>query len=618
MEKMKKILKTNKLARSLKLNREEVNVDERTVEIAYSSETPYQRWFGMETLSHDVKHIDQEFIKSGTAPLLVGHDHSDQIGVIESAVIGEDKVGRAVVRFGKSPRAEEIYQDVLDGIRSNISVGYYVDEMTLTKSGGDKNLDEFLVTKWRPVEASIVPVPADPSVGVGRSDDIETETKIINPTITVTEKKEPIMEPVVETVDIKAIENSARDKELNRIRNIQAIAEKSGMDGNEAISSGLSAEDFRAKAFDAMVDKAKDTAIDLADLSVQDKKDTASFSFTKAIQEFGAGRLSGVEKEMHEEGMAQNSKFGRTTEGLSIPYQVLAQKDMTVGTSNQGGYTVATNLLAGSFIELLQNRMKVKDMGATVLDGLVGDIAIPSQATGATAAWEGENDANAESSPTFGQLALSPNRVGTYTEISKKLLVQSSLSVDNIIKNLIADSIAQAIDLAALHGTGANDQPTGIAATSGIGSVAGGTNGLIPTLGNIVELETDVAVANADLGAMGYLSNAKVRGKLKQVFTNATYGDIPLWYGGKMNDYRAEVSNQVSSALTKGSASGICSAIFFGNWSDLVLAFWGGLDIVVDPYSLATTNLTRITCNSYADVGVRHAASFSAMLDALT
>jgi HK97 family phage major capsid protein len=214
-------------------------------------------------------------------------------------------------------------------------------------------------------------------------------------------------------------------------------------------------------------------------------------------------------------------------------------------------------------------------------------------------------------------VALTPNRIGTYTEVSKKLLVQSSLSVELLIRKLLADSIALGIDLAALHGTGSGDQPTGIAATSGIGSVAGGTNGLAPAWSHIVELETDVAVANGDVGKMGYLTNAKVRGKLKQVFTNATYGEIPLWKDNQVNGYRAEVSNQVSSTLTKGT-SDVCSALFFGNWADLLCAFWGGLDMVIDPYTLATTNLTRITANTYADVGVRHAASFSAMLDALT
>lgn len=354
-------------------------------------------------------------------------------------------------------------------------------------------------------------------------------------------------------------------------------------------------------------------------LSKRDLEDISRFSWLKALIEGGEGKLTGVEKEIHQLGVKQARAAGRPVEGnFSMPYEVLAYRDLTVGTDNQGGYTVANNLLASSFIEMLYNLMQVRQLGATVIDNLVGDIAIPKQATGATAAWEGENDAAAESSPTFAQLALSPNRVGTYIEVSKQLQVQSSLSVDHIVQNLIASSIALAIDSAALHGSGSGNEPLGIAGTSGIGSVAGGANGLAPALSHLIELESDVAVANADVGQLGYLTNPKVRGVLRQVFANATYGEIPLWDKDKVNGYKALVSNQVSSTLTKGSSSGVCSAIFFGNWADLILAFWGGLDVVVDPYTLATTNKTRITVNTYADIGIRNAESFSCMLDALT
>lgn len=345
------------------------------------------------------------------------------------------------------------------------------------------------------------------------------------------------------------------------------------------------------------------------------------FSWAECLKQAGNGSLTGRNREIVREGRNQMRASGFHCQGnLQIPYEILNQRDLTVGTDNQGGYTVATELWGASFIELLHNAMKVRTMGATFLDNLVGDVAIPSQATGATVAWEGENDANAETSPTFGQVSLTPNRVGCYTEISKKLLVQSVLSVDHLVKNDLATSIALGIDLAALHGSGSGNQPTGIASTSGIGSVAGGTNGLAPAWDHVVELETDVADSNGILnsGTIGYLTNNKVRGKLKQIFTNSTYGEIPVWNNDILNGYKAEVSNQVSSTLTKGTSNGVCSAIFFGDWSQLIVAMWGGLDMVVDPYSLATTNMTRITANIHADVGVRHAASFSVMLDALT
>ncbi len=634
MEVQKK--KLGRLARSLSLDRSAIDQENRTVEIAYSSEEPYDRWFGVEILSHDPDAVDLEFLKSGNAPLLLGHNHDDQIGVIEKAEIGTDRVGRAVVRFGRSGHAEEIFQDVKDGIRSNISVGYYINEMVLQQTGSKEGTDEYLVTKWTPVEASIVAVPADTTVGIGRADedDIETivrglETRQLQPDAgQESEKNKETVMNEEKKIDVRVEEphfdlKVEREKEASRARNIRVMAQKADMveEGEKAVLDGTSTDEFRAMAFDRMLEKMP--AVDMDDLSRQDQKDTSSFSFVKAIREFGEGRLTGVEKEMHDEGVKQNKSFGQASQGLVIPYQVLAQRDITVGTDSAGGYTVATNLLAGSFIELLQNRILVKQMGATVLDGLVGDIAIPTQATGATAAWEGENDAGSESSPTFGQLALSPNRVGAYVEISKKLIVQSSLSVENIVRNLIADSIALKIDLAALHGTGSNDQPTGIASTTGIGSVAGGTNGAAPTWAHMVTLETEVSQDNADVGKLGYLTNAKVRGKLKQTEKASNTAQF-VWADGNepgfgmMNGYRAGVSNQVSSTLTKGSSSGVCSAIFFGNWADLILAFWGGMDVVVDPFSLATTNLTRVTTNTYADVGVRHAASFAAMLDATT
>lgn len=615
-----KTLNLGLISRTVEIRKADLDEENRTVEIAFSSETPYERWFGIETLSHRAEHVDMSFIGSGNAPLLAGHNHDDQIGVIEKAWL-QDGVGRAVVRFGKSNRAQEFFQDVQDGIRKNVSVGYFVMEMELKKAGTKNKPDEYLVTRWKPVEASIVSVPADESVGIREAD--ETPETLI-------ETKELKMEAEVKTIEVvkevKPDMNAVRNAERVRQSELLALGKMAGMESeaDAAIREGMEVNDFRAKAFDKMLEKQAKPAV--VTLSENDKRDLQRYSLVKAIRESGEKKLTGIENEMAQEAEKQFKAAGIVPSGqLSVPYHVLAQRDLTVGPDSAGGYTVATNLLASSFIDLLNNRTMVRTMGARVLDNLVGDIKIPSMASGATGTWEGENDANAESSPTFGQVELAPNRVGTYVEISKKLLVQSSLAIEQLVQSDIAGAIARAIDVAALHGTGTGDQPTGIAATSGIGSVVGGTNGAAPTWANIIGLETEVAQDNADIGSLGYLTNAKVRGKLKQTFTNATYGEIPLWTGGggadgmgMLNGYRAGVSNQVSSTLTKGSASGVCSAIFFGNWADLILAYWGGLDIVVDPYSLATTNLTRVTVNTYADVAVRHAQSFAAMLDALT
>jgi len=357
-----------------------------------------------------------------------------------------------------------------------------------------------------------------------------------------------------------------------------------------------------------------------------DPKETQRYSFRKAILALDAARKgehdawkdAGLELEASR-AVAQN--LGKDPQGIFVPYDVqVAQRDLTVGTTTAGGYLKATELLPASFIELLRNKMMVRQAGATVLSGLVGDIAIPSQTGGATWYWVAESGDVTESNQTFGQVPMAPKTGGTFTDISRKLLKQSTPDVEMLVVNDLTAVAARGIDLAALHGTGSGNQPTGIAATSGIGAVAGGTNGAAPDWADIVDLETEVAVDNADVGRLNYMSNAKVRGKLKKTLVTATYGDQMIWpvNATEINGYPWLTTNQVSSALTKGSSSGVCSAIFFGNWVDLFIAMWGGLDLLLDPYTGGLAGTLRVIVHQDIDIAVRHAQSFAAMLDALT
>jgi HK97 family phage major capsid protein len=350
-----------------------------------------------------------------------------------------------------------------------------------------------------------------------------------------------------------------------------------------------------------------------------------SYSIVRAINAAASQDWRGAQLE-REASEATAKRMGRSPQGFWVPQDVLAaeQRDLVVGTPSAGGYLVATDLLAQSFIELLRNRMMVRAAGATVLAGLVGDVAIPKQTGGATAYWVGESGSPTEGAQTLGQVALSPKTVGAWTDISRKLLKQSSIDVEVFVRNDLTSVLGLAMDSAALHGPGTGNAPTGIAATSGIGDVAGGTDGLAPTWAHMVALETAVAVDNADLGRLAYMSNAKVRGKLKSTPRTATYGDIMIWEptsgNTPVNGYPFHVTNQVSSTLTKGSGTGVgvCSAIFFGNWADLIIGMWGGLDILVDPYTGGTAGTVRVIALQDVDVAVRHAESFAAMLDALT
>ena len=321
-----------------------------------------------------------------------------------------------------------------------------------------------------------------------------------------------------------------------------------------------------------------------------------------------------------EASQAMAAMLGRTPRSFFIPVDVTGKRDLNPDTGTEGGYLKATDLLGGSFIELLRNKMVVRAAGATIMGGLVGDISIAKQSAGGTAYWLATSGEPTESQPTLGQVLLQPKTVGAYTDISRKMLKQGSIDVELFVKNDLASVLALAIDVAALHGTGLNNQPTGIAATTGIGSVAGGTDGLAPAWSHIVKLETEVSADNADIGSLAYITNAKVRGKLKTTARTATYGDIMIWEKEPtpLNGYRALVTNQVSSTLVKGSSGSVCSAIFFGNWADLIIGMWGGLDMLVDPYTGSKSGTVRVTAFQDVDIAVRHAESFAAMLDALT
>ena len=381
----------------------------------------------------------------------------------------------------------------------------------------------------------------------------------------------------------------------------------------------------RAQGLDGMKGKKFSPVADDQSLGFG-RKELEEYSIVRgirALNEARTGRSDAWEKFApfeQEASRAMSKKLGKDPQGFWVPQDVMKEKrDLTVGTPGDGGYFKATELY--SMIEMLRNRMILSTAGATSITGLVGDVAFPKQTAGGTAYWVAENNAPTESQQTIGQVLMQPKTLGAYTEYSRKLLLQSSVDVENFVRSDLASIIAREVDRAGLHGLASSNEPRGVDHTSGIGSVVGGTNGLAPTWVHITQLEREVAIDNADFGNLAYITNPKVRYKLKNTLRTATYGDIPVWGDARevpLNGYPSYVTNLVSAALTKGSSSGTCSAIFFGNWSELLLGFWSGIDILLDPYSLSTTGGTRIVALQDMDVAVRHAESFAAMLDALT
>lgn len=612
-------IKTGKIFRNatieLTQNRDESGEPDRCVELAFSSEEPYRRHWGIEILDHGPGSIDTKFIGGGTAPLLVDHDPTALIGVVEEVSLGADRVARARVRFGKSDRAEREFRDVQDKIRRNVSVGYRIKRMKLEKSSVVEENETYRVTEWEPLEISLVSIPADTTVGVGRSaTDEEFETIIEGKEEKETTMSQATNEP---TVDVKAVIDAERASERKRIKDITDLACKHQRRdlADEHIAKGTSIEAFRGIILDNIAPGVDlDTPVSHVGLSQAEAK---RFSLMRAINAAASNNWKDApfEKEVSDQIAKQLSRDAR---GFFVPYEV-QKRDLTSLTAGAGGNLVGTDHLGGEWINLLRNQMVIRSLGARVLSGLKGNVAIPRLSGAGTAYWVAQNGATTESNQTFEQLALSPKTVGTYTDIGRTLMTQSDPSAERLVMEDLAQVIGIEMDRVAVHGSGLSNEPTGIIATSGIGNVAGGQDGLAPAWSHIVELETDVAVANAAVGKLAYLTNAKVRGKLKQV-EKATNTAQFVWGDGEtpLNGYKAAVSNIISSTLTKGNSSGVCSAIVFGNWADLVIGEWGIIDFLVDPYTGSAAGTVRVRVLMDTTVGVRHAASFSAMLDALT
>lgn len=602
--------------RSLLVERQAIDEEARTAVLAFASEAPYERYWGIEILDVSATSMRQGRLRSG-ANLLMDHDWKDVVGVVESVEIGADRVGRAVVRFGKSARAEEVWQDVKDGIRRNVSVGYMVHKAQLveTKDG----LETYRVTDWEPFEVSLVSVPADASVGVGRSlEDDQTDVDPEAPDATPAAQAEsetptPIEEKVMSDTKVEVVEQRNHAAEISKVA--------AGLPGGpelamSAIQRGLTVEQFQREALDKLASKPVPTA----DIGM-DKKEVKQYSFLRALNALAnpgdakAQRDAAFERECSE---AAAAKLGKQARGFLVPFEV-QRRDLVVGTPTAGGNLVATDLLAGSFIDILRNAMVINGMGTQMLTGLVGNIAIPKQTGAATAYWVAENTAPDESQQTIGQVPMSPKTVGAFTDISRRLILQSSLDVEGMVQRDLATVLGLAIQQAAINGTGANNQPSGIMTLLGATNGAvGGTNGAAPTWQNIVDLETAVAVANADIGTLGYLTNAKVRGKLKTTSKVSGQNGF-IWENGDtpVNGYRTGVTNAVPSNLTKGSGTNL-SAIIFGNFADLLIGMWGGLDLQVDPYTGGAAGTVRVRVLQDVDVAVRHVESFSKMVDAIT
>lgn len=596
-----------------------LNVEARTVEVAWASEAPYPRWYGIEILDCSPDSIRLGRLMGGAA-LLFNHDRDELIGVVEGVRIDVDRKCRATVRFDTSECADMRFQQVRNGVLRHVSVGYMVHAMVLEKE--EEGESTYRVTDWEPYEISMVTVPADPDVGVGRDVDPSADQPATLPIVTPAQPKETrAMDTTDNTLAPQPANISADALDLKRRDAIIELGVKyasflSLQDVQRACTTGQTVAQVQELVMEKMATRHSDTRGAHLGLS---NNEVGQYSIARAVRSMLTGdwKEAGLERAATE---AASQRFGMGTRGLLIPMDVLAKRDFTAGTAAEAGNLMATQLRPDLFADVLRNRLALGRLGATFLFGLSSNIDIPKKTAGSSLGFVTEVAAIAETQPSTGKVSLTPKRIGGYIEFSKQAVIQSAMAVEPLLRQDIYSEYQVQFETAGMNGSGSGANPRGLRNTSGIGAVVGGTNGAQMDWTHVVGLESAVANVNAEPDAgSGYLVNTKTRGWLK---TKVKGTNLPfIWDGGPqpLNGYRAEVSNIMPSNLTKGTASGVCSsAVFSANWNMLVLATFGAVEILVDETSIAVNGLNRLVMNAFIDVGVRRAADFSSMEDALT
>lgn len=563
----------------------------RTRELSFSSEYPYRRWFGTEILDHDPKSVRMDFMKSGRAPLLMSHEQRDVIGIISKASIdGKTKVGRASARFGRSAFAEDKLRDVDDGILVNVSTGYRVHEMVLEKS--TETEDTYRVTDWEPLEASLVGIPADPSVGMGRQQTTveeparEVRAAIVSPTPAKTATRSAIMaEEVVAAVDAD-VKVSAVEAEKQRRQAIINLCKTYSIDSRvEArfITEGTRLEGDKGvieEITNVMEERGRQKPLEAARLGLTGSE-TQKYSLFRAVR---ALKWGGQDRRFVEEAAFEiecsrevGKRVGRTTSNLLVPSEVLqrpvgaeAARAMATTPGAKGGYLV--NVQNMGFIDILRNRSVAMNMGARVMSGLQGNVTFPRQTGKVTVTWQaGEGTSVTAADQTLGQLSMTPKTCIAITDVSEQLLQQSSPSAEAfVMADLAADVAIDGVDNAVINGTG-GAQPLGIKNTTGITS---GQDAATATYAKVLAFPAVAGAANALRGNRGWVTNTAGAVVLmqKQRFSST---DTPLWEGnmedGTLVGYRAMSSEQLASGN-----------LIFGSWDEVLIGEWGVLELSTD------------------------------------
>jgi HK97 family phage major capsid protein len=584
--------------------------ESRSVTLSFSSEKPYLRDDGWEVLGHRQGEVLLTRLVSGTAPLLKDHkrDLDSMIGYVETAQIIGGR-GQAVVRFAQSAEGETMLARVRAGEVKCVSVGYRVHDFE--RSGERDGLPIMRATKWEPFEISLVAVPADETVGIGRSagSDERSNSKSMVQKMTH-ENTAPAN---------SGGNNTAVINERSRIAEIQAMGRQFNIGSAEvsdAVEGGTSVDRFRTLVMDQIGERDGVTSSTVTSPAIK-RSGERPYSLTRALNAHLTHDWSeaGFEREVAQE---MTRQMGRSPNGIYVPEVALAQRDLL--TTSNAASLIGTQQAGDAFIDSLRPETQVMALGATVLSGLRQNVSVPRMPAGTSAQWIDEDSEASESTPNFDAVTLSMRQLSAHTRMSRKQLKQSVPGLDVILQNDLRRQIAIAVDRAAISGAGTATEPRGILNTPGIGQVEIGPDGGVPHFPFVTRLMAEVQAANIAGNVYGYLTNYKVKGSLLSLSTmdGAAQSILSMAQNGPViAGYKAAFSGLVPANGTKGSGTNL-STMIFGNWSDLLIGQWGGIDIIIDEMTEATKGNVRLVAHSEWDITLRHAEAFAAIRDIAT
>ncbi len=590
--------------------------EDRTLILSVSSDKPYLRWFGYEILEHSESAVDLSRFNDG-AQVLFNHDRDQYIGVIEKAWLDGGKLYCKII-FDTHDLAEKLFQSVKAGIIRNVSIGYEIQEMKLTEQRD--NIDYYKITRWLGYEMSLVTIPADASVGVGRSYFIP---KRENSESSVSEDED--MEDVGSTATLEINEQDIRQQERDRVRGISALISKYGHSelGERAIDEGMSLVDARSLYLDKVTVKEQPVAQAITPVDL-DNKDARDYRFLRAVG-FAAGKLkaeqAGLELEVSDH-IQETRMGGKPPEGIYVDQSRLVsfRAPYDTQTPAAAGNLIATDLLADRFIDALYNQSAFLSSGVTYLRDLTGNVQIPREETYTSGYWIGESQPITEDEGTFDKIGLSPHKLASLTKMTYEMINQSGIDIELLTRSRLIRGLALELDRTIGFGSGIGEEPLGILSHPEVLSIVLGANGGSLNWEALIDMQGEIDNANAMMGgSFNFVLNSRTKARLMKTLDQSTGSGSWIWQQGmdgqgNIAGYTARCSNQIPNNLIKGTATNLTAA-FFGDFSNVLLGIWSGLDVMVDPYSESTNAIIKVIAKQLADVQLTRGSYFCVCSD---